>query len=813
MMMIKRCIILILIGFSLFSHINFAQRNDDRIKINDGTIMGKVQEVNSSATIEYVNVVLLNNTDGTVVTGTVTDEEGNFKLTNIQPKEYFLEFRFIGFSDKRLEVDLTRGNIIVDLGIITLEPTSVNLEDVVVEGQRTPVSYKIDKKVVDVSQMQTVVSGNAADILENVPSVTVDIEGNVSLRGSSNFTVLVDGRPSIINEQDALQQIPATSIETIEIITNPSAKFDPEGSAGIINIIMKKNHNNGLSGIVNLNGGLKDKYGGDFIFDYKTETIKYNFGLDYNRRFHPGDRRQENIFTIDELTSFVNSDGNAERGRLSFGLRGGLELHLGDYDIVSFGGRYRSRRSERTMFLNYAQWTDADPDQYFYNSRGERERSGTFYSLNGNYTHKFGLKDHEIYAELFFGHHNSDEYTLSAELENNIQFDGKETTESGPSDELGGKIDYTLPLSENSKFSFGSQGEIDISEENTGLTEFDPDQNKYIILPEYTNSTNYNRSELAIYSMYSNTIDNFGFQGGIRSEYTYQTVELLKEQMKFSIDRWDFFPSVHTSYKFDDGTQLMASYSRRIQRPRGWQLEPFVTWMDANNLRMGNPALKPELIDSYEMGVQTFFGETSLSGEVYYRFSNDKIERIHSAYDENVTLHTVENVGKDYSLGAEFMFVFDLWKFWNTNLIANIYNYKVEGSLSGVYFSRKSFNWNARLNNSINISKSTQLQFNARYNSPSVSSQGRWEGFFSSDFALRQDFLDKMLSVTVQVRDVFGTSKHEFTSESDGYYSYVYFNRESPMVLLNLRFNFNHYKTEKPTHNGEMNGGDEGEDF
>jgi hypothetical protein len=254
---------------------------------NGGVITGRILDKNTNASIEYANIVLLTSLDSTLITGTITNTEGFFNLDKIASGKYRLEIRFIGFNTLKLNVDVNSDKSRIELGEILIEPLAVTLHDVVVQGERSPVSYQIDKKVIDVDKMQTVISGNAADVLQNVPSVTVDIEGNVSLRGSANFTVLIDGRPSVMNSQDALQQIPASSIQSIEIITNPSAKYDPEGTAGIINILLKDNKNLGLSGVINSSIGLKEKYGGDFLFQYKTSDIIYTLGTDYNKRNFP----------------------------------------------------------------------------------------------------------------------------------------------------------------------------------------------------------------------------------------------------------------------------------------------------------------------------------------------------------------------------------------------------------------------------------------------------------------------------------------------------------------------------------------------
>lgn len=761
-----------------------------------GVVSGTVIDSVSNDPIEYANIVVLSIKDTSVITGTVTDSKGRFTIQNVPFGKHFLDIRFIGFKDQRHSINLSPEKRNIDMGTIRLSSGAVNLENVVVEGVRNPVTYQIDKKVIDVSQMETAISGNAAEVLENVPSVTVDIEGNVSLRGSTNFTVLVDGKPSVMDAQDILQQIPATSIQSIEIITNPSAKYDPEGTAGIINIILKKRQNLGLSGVVNANAGFHDKYGGDFLFEYKTNSINYNFGLDYNRRIFPGTRRQENIYTLPANTTYLNYDGTMEWGRTSYGIRGGLDFNLSEKDFLSFSGRYRNGEHRRNSSLTYTEWSFNFPQQDSYLSFIDSKRAGEFVALSSNYQHKFEKEGHELSAEFFYGHHSSDENSITSQFSGDLQTDGTKTTESGPENEYRGKLDYVLPFGEKNKFEAGYQGEAELSTDINGLYTFDLNSGGFVFQPLYSNTNKYNRTEQAFYSIYSDEYGSLGLQGGLRAEYTYQTTDITDKNQYFKIDRWDFFPTLHSSYKFGNGSQLMGSYTRRIDRPRGWFLEPFITWVDANNVRRGNPGLEPEFIDSYDAGIQTFFGKVNFSTEFYYRVTQNKIEHIRSVYAdaENVTLTTFENIGKDYSLGTEFMLVYDPLEFWDMNLMGNLYDYRVRGTLYGESFDRSSFNWNLRMNNVFKIANFTSLQINGRYNSPTVSSQGRSEGFFSADVAVKQEFMDKKLSLTLQVRDLLGTAKHEFTSSTPDLYSYQYFNRESPVVMLNIKFNFNNYK-------------------
>ncbi|NNG27923.1 MAG: TonB-dependent receptor, partial [Ignavibacteriaceae bacterium] len=511
--------------------------------------------------------------------------------------------------------------------------------------------------------------------------------------------------------------------------------------------------------------------------------------------------------------SFSNSNSDVKRGRTSYGLRGGIEFILGQLDILTFGGRYGYREGERTSTKNYTEWTSSDPQEIIYLSNSDRSRSGPYYSLNSNYVHKFNPdNNHQVIGELYYRHRNSDEVTLTSDLSDGVQFGGRETTEKGPSFHFRGKIDYTLPFNEFNKLETGYKGEIHQSEDRNGFYEYNPETFEYEYQPQFSNNNTYNRIEHAFYSMYADKIENLLIQAGLRTEYSYRLIEVPDNNQEFIINRWDLFPSFHSSYKFESGLQLIASYSRRIERARGWALEPFDTWIDANNVRRGNPDLQPEFIDSYEAGMQTYFGEVSLSTEFYYRITHNKRERVRSIFEENVTLTTFENVGTDHSIGGEILLNFNPLTFWNINLMGNLYHYKVEGILYERDFSQTSFNWNTRFNNVLKIGKLTQLQLNLRYSSPTVTSQGEREGFFSTDISVRHDIIENTLAVTLQVRDIFGTAKYEFTSEGRDFSTYTHSTRESPVVMLNLRYTFNNYKPER-NRRGENGDFDEGDDF
>ncbi len=781
----------------------------------DGQIKGRVIDEVTKKPVEFANVILFNQEKKIQIGGVVTDKEGRFILQRLHPGKYYFQIQFVGYLRKRV------GNIIIsgakpryNSGNIYLKPTTINMQNVVVEGQRSPISYELDKKVVNVSQMQTAITGSAADVLANVPSVNVDIDGTVSLRGSTNFTVYIDGRPSVMSSQDALQQIPASAIQDIEIITNPSAKYDASGDAGIINIVLKKDVNLGLSGLVNLSGGLSNKYGANFMLQYRTPSVDYDFGAYLNHRFFPGTSSQNKEFYINNTNSYLNSNGNMQWGRIMSGVRGGIDFNFSDFDNLSFSGRYGSRTFQRNSTSIYSQWTDQTPVINYLNNTN-RNHSGTSYEINTNYNHKFNKEGHQITGNFSFSHNNSNEAALSTATQEDITLSGTKTTELGPQNRYRGNIDYVLPFNKLEKFSAGAEFESRVYQDINKLYTFDSTAGNYEYQPAYSNTNDFNRTRFAAYSMFSNQWDSLAVQVGFRAEYTYQMVKLVETNQEFSLRRWDYFPSLHTSLNLANGTQVMASYSRRINRPDGWDLEPFYTWFDANDVRIGDPNLKPEFIDSYEVGYQTFLGPVSFENDYYYKFTHNKMQHITSVYAENVTLSSVANVGTDYSLGSEFMILFHPIKIWQFNLMGDLYDYKLKAVLSDseASYLRESFNWSVKNNNVFKITNSTEVQLNTRYYSPSVSAQGKWDGFFTTDLAVKQSFMKKKLTFTLQVKDIFHTGKREFYSQGIDFYNYQYFTRNAPVFMLNVKLNFNNYKEQKqPDANQNIDNGEQGQE-
>ncbi|OGC43209.1 hypothetical protein A2Y85_04915, partial [candidate division WOR-3 bacterium RBG_13_43_14] len=553
------------------------------------------------------------------------------------------------------------------------------------------------------------------------------------------------------------------------------------------------------------NVGLNDKYGGDFLINYRGTIYTAYMSINYNNWSFSGEGESENRTYNGDTTSYILSRGTSSFRHNPFGLRGGIDLNLSTQNRLSLGGQYSKRSMSRTSNNDHDEWTDPGNIHDIYISQDSSQHSHDFYSLNADYVHHFMPKDHDLSAQVdITRRHSREESWYELVDANNSIFDGQLSSEETPATILRLKFDYTLPFNKNNKFETGYQSRINRSGATYDVYTYDTLVRDYLFNPEYSNTTDYEREIHSLYGLYSGKYGNLGYQGGLRGEYENRKIELIGENAIYPIDHVDYFPTVHVSYQFTGGHQLMASYARRIERARMWWLEPFLTWMDANNVRRGNPALRPENIDSYELGFQTLIGRSSLSIEAYHRITHNKVEQTSILYDDDIILRTVENIGTDYSTGIELMMDLKFLKWWNPNLMLNLYDYRIHGELYEEPIAREDMNWGLRLNNEFKPFENTKIQLNGRYSSPSITAQGERSGFFMTDAAIKQEFFGRRLTATLQVRDLLGSVAHENTTESSDFYSHSSFTRESPVIMLNISYNFNDYKPKRREENNQI---------
>lgn len=785
-----------------------------------GTIIGKVLDAQTLESLEYTNISVHKVSDSSLVTGGITSRNGEFNLEKIPVGEYYVRVNYIGYLDAFISnIIIDKTHIFRDLGKIELEMKAEVLESVEITAEKEAIEFKIDKKVINVDKFYTATSGTAVDILENVPSVAVDAERNVTLRGSSGFTVLIDGRPTIMTAADALEQYPSSAIEKIEIITNPSAKYDPQGTAGIINIITKKQKLQGTSGIANVNWGMYENYGADVLVQIKTDKTSWYVGADYNKRGRVGEQETYNATRYSDTVHVVGGSGDYGRSRTSATFRAGIDLKLSNKNFWLIEGSIQGSDRIGTSQLDYIESNnELVVDRY--NSLNESSRKSFSWNLNTDYTHKFQGDDKKLGIQFSWSNMDGDEYSLNELLgiEDDKLRTGQRSTEVGPNIKGQTRWNYEHKINDSLKFEAGYQGTYDNVMDDFGTSNYDSLLGEYVDVDSAFRTSSFERMIHAPYAIFTGSVRKFGYQFGLRTEFTNREVKIVGDPTDYSTDRVDFFPSVHFSYEFPNKHQLMASYSRRIMRPRSWNLEPYVTARSQWSYRSGNPNLQPEYIDAAEIGYQKRINKIFVSSEMYYRYTHDKEERIQQAYPEKgpgATLSIPENVGTDQSFGIEMMLKIPIKSWWDINFMANLYDYRVQGEYTDAFdgtiynFENGSTNYTFRLNQTFKLFKHTKLQFNGSYNSATVTAQGSRTGFVNFSAALRTDVIKNKLSFNLQARNLFQTAIHEYISYGPNFESRGTYNMAGPVVTFTATYKLNNYRAKKGSNNAGV--GAEGE--
>ncbi len=804
------------------------------------TLSGLIKDAKTNKVLEFANIAVYEKDSETIKTGTMSGVDGTFRVFNIPAGEYYLVVTYMGYEQKKFGgVTLNGKN--VDIGSILLTPASLKFDTVIVEAEKPAVTYKIDKRIIDATQFLSARGGTAIDILENVSSVDVDIEGNVSLRGSENFTVMIDGRPSVLEPQDALESVPAESIENIEIMTNASAKYEAEGGAGIINIVTRRDKRIGITGLASMNMGTNN-LGGNVLLNYTNKKITAYISANLSKRSHTGESYVDRFLYRSDTTAEFESTGDRSFNRSGWGIKGGLDYFISKNDVVGVSFNYGPRGMTHGSITDYTV-SHSDPvsgvifDTYDYISYDNTSRGGNRYSVLADYTHTFPEKEvenatrskgqgpggggyssapsvsnkssskHQIKFESSYSNWNMDEdgYTYLVDAFGDTTT-GQRTTEIGPSHSIRGKFEYTLPINKTSNFETGANAKFNWKTDGNDVYYYNTLSGDFDLQDQFSNLTEYKQNTFSCYALYSAEFGLLGIQPGLRAEYTYREIDSDAADSVYVIDRLHVFPTLHMSYQLPGYVQMMASYTRRVSRPRGWQLEPFYTWWDAYNIRIGNPALRPEMTDSYELSVQKNFGKSFISLDAFYKHTTDKIERISSVYSDDVILSTYENVGKDQSMGLEAMSNLNLFSWWMMNVSGRLYYYRVEGELYGENFSESSLNYSGRLRNTFMLPFGTRIQLGLNYRSKSATAQGNSSGGLMTDLGIRQDLFKGVLSATLQVRDIFGTGFRQYETYTPTTYSYSEYHRDAPMISLDLSLKINNYKKQQNGNGFESDG-------
>jgi len=805
----KKLIVLLFlfISFSSFADIN---------NLNSGKIKGSVIDFTSNQPMEYVTVAVYNKKDSTLVTGGISNKDGLFEIKGLDNGAYYVTTTFVGYNKKTFNDIEILSNKNYDLGKIILNTNSSEISEVKVVADRQRIEYKIDKKIINVTQDINAAGGTAIDVLENTPSVEVDIDGNVALRGSSSFTVLIDGKPSVLSGSDALRTIPAATIQNIEIITNPSAKYEPTGSAGIINIIMKQNSLIGLTGIVNVTSGTGDKYGSDATFNYKTKNVNLLFGADWSDNNSLGRMYSERKTTFADSTQNIISDGTRNMIRGGYNIKGGADFYLSDKTTLTiFGttGKYNFDMNGNSNIYESTLSNSNIYDNYMINTNLS-SRQGNVFSSNLSLQHKFNKSGtNKLDILLYASNRNGDDFETQNEFISDSYFKTQQNTlqqiRTVSGDNSNGyrlKIDYVTPIGINGKIETGWQSLLDRENETYKFENFDVILNNWVNNELFSSNMNFKNNIHAGYFTWSDKIGKFQYMTGLRGEYTDRYIKNMISPEPSILQKFDLFPTIHVSYDVDNSTQLMSSYSKRIRRPDGRDLDPFASYVDQYTIRIGNPNLKPEYTDSYELQILRRFGSSFISLDGFYRKTNNLMTRTQELRSDGIMYMSTSNINNDYSTGVELMGNINFTKWFLLNTSLSVYDYRIKGTIAGENVDRESTNYSLKGNATIKFSSNSRVQFMSMFRGPSVSSQGETSSMFFSNLSYKQDFLNHKLVATVSVKDIFNSMKMENKSYTTNYYSYTKMTREPRVFQLTLSYSINNYKVNKnsPTEDSSM---------
>jgi len=757
-------------------------------------VIGTLQDSLTKSGLEFTSVAVLKVRDSSIVGGTLTNGKGQFSIEALQPGKYFLRISAIGYRKMDSKpfllnpMDPTK-----DFGIVYVASSQKNLKEVEVQGERADYVNSLDKKIYNVERDLVSTGGTASDVLRNVPSVNVDIDGKISLRGSENLTILIDGKPSSLGGGDKaslLQQLPAGSIDQIEIITNPSARYDAEGMAGIINIKTKKDKRSGINGSLTLGAGTRDKYNAGVSLNNRTK--KTNLNVSYN--FREETRRSSGISTRQNFIAFLNpledseSEGRNQNFNNSF--RSSLDINLSNNTTLGFSGGY-SEKSEGKYELNNTAYIDSSSNDAggFYrmtNSTGENKNMeggvdirhmipGTKreWSASANYSNS-----HNIDADKFLTVDSAFQYTS---LDRDVEF----TTFVAQSD-------YTHPINQNAKFESGLKGTFRTSDnDQVGLNRngFDlANTNHFIYSDEITAAYLQFAGKAPALFKKEKFVE---LQGGVRVENTKIIGNAEVDSDDFEYNYTNLFPSAAIKYTVKEKNDFQLVYSKRVNRPNPQNLNPFTDISDVRNVRTGNPRLQPEYIDSYEFNYFRKIKEHSVSATLYYRYTKNLISRFRSIDSlTGVSTMTFINYSSSANTGLEIVVKNQFGKAVSSTTTFNYFNNKINGENIDAALQSTSNNWTLRGNINIKASKTTSLQITGMYMSAIRNPQGTFRGMSGIDIGARRDFMKGKLNLSVNITDIFDTRKMVIHNVGEGFVYDAERKRESQVANFTLVYRF-----------------------
>ncbi|MEM6844767.1 MAG: outer membrane beta-barrel family protein [Bacteroidota bacterium] len=743
-------------------------------------ITGKIVESGGRQPVEYATVVAKTVSDDSMLEGTTTAEDGSFTLTTENP-EIYLEISFIGFETQIVsELKIKNGR--AELGTIAVNEDNQTLEEVVVRGEKSQTEFKLDKRVFNVGQDLSSTGASALEVLNNVPSVTVNIEGQIRLRGSAGVQILINGKPSVLTSEggNALGTLTADMIERIEVITNPSAKYEAAGTSGIINIVIKKEEKRGFNGSVTLNTGMPNNHSLGLSVNNRTEKFNLFSQLGIGHRTFPQQSRTINRDLTDNTT--VSSDGVSDKNETFFNIILGTDYHINSYNVISLTGHFAYELETEFSDTDFTFLDQNNSITSIQNRDEETEAVNPKYQYELQYKKDF--PDNEEHTLLFsalgsfFGKDQSSEF-INTTPSDNLTLDRQRTRTDFLEGEYTFKLDYTQPFNEQFTLETGAQYVITDVTNDFGVS--NPQGGEWVEDPSLTDVFDYDQKVLGVYGTGAYEGERFGVKLGLRLENTDLRTLLINTGEGNTQQFTNLFPSGHTSYKVSDNFSLQAGYSRRIYRPNLWDLNPFTNIRNNFSVSTGNPLLLPEFTDSYEVTSIYDRDKFSFNVAVYHRYTTDVIEEVATfetvpVLDEErrVSLTRPENIGTNNSTGVELNAKYNPVDWWVINADFNYNYFSREGEFESVSFDFTGDQWSSRLTNKFKLPADIDLELIGNYQSGYVTVQGEVSGFAFADLGLRKKMMKGKTILNLSIRDIFASRIFESETRQPNFYLYDY---------------------------------------
>ncbi len=750
------------------------------------TITGKVIEV-GGVPIEFATVLVANPADHKPITGTTTVEDGSFVLET-EATDFYIEVSFIGYSKKTIEKPtVVDGKI--DLGTVALTEDSQQLDEVVVEGEVSQTVFKLDKRVFNVGADLSSTGASALEVLNNVPSVNVSIEGTISLRGSQGVQMLINGKPSAIaNEQgNALGTLTADMIDRIEVITNPSAKYDAEGTSGIINIVLKKEEKKGLNGAVTLNTGVPNNHSLGLSLNKRTEKFNLFSQLGFGRRTFPSDDETENRNLAEN--TLISSSGESDKNETFFNLILGTDYHINHYNVLTLSGHFAYEWETEHSDADYRIFDAGNSLTDGFHRRELTTATNPKYAYELQYKKDFeGNEDQSLLISAtgnLFAKDQSSDYTNTITMGNEEDMQQQTRTDFSQA-EYTFKADYTHPWAEKYTVETGAQYQINDVSNDFAIADFDG--SSFVENPNLTNVFEWVQKVLGIYGTAAYEGEKWGIKLGVRFEDTDLGTLLRNTNVRNDQKYNNLFPSGHTSYKINDDISLQAGYSKRIFRPRLWDLNPFFNIRNNFSIRTGNPDLQPEFTDSYELTSIYKLGRTSMNLGIFYRHTEDVVERV-VAFEDNVSISRPENIGISNTTGVEFnaKYIPANWLSFTTDL--NYSRFTREGDFENTSFDFNGDQWSTRLTGKIQLPADIDLELTGNYQSGYRTLQQEITENLFMDFGARKKIFKGKAILNLSIRDVFASRIRESITSQPNFYLRDY-SRQGRFVTFGISFGF-----------------------